>query len=148
MTLKWNDILRCRLWTGSWLEFDPGYPRRVINGRLDAFLSDRGLKLLEFNTDSPCGIGWHDKLIEILQEIPIIQELVKKHNAEYSPLLPNFTRMIRQKNQEVGGPKEFTVAVATDWNTTVRYDLELVAAYLNSQPGIRSLFLGSPGSGI
>ncbi len=119
---------------------DPGYPRRVINGRLDAFLSDRGLKFLEFNTDSPCGIGWHDKLIEILQEIPIIQEFVKKHNAEYSPLLPNFTRMIRQKNQEVGGPKEFTVAVATDWNTTVRYDLELVAAYLNSQPGIQSFF--------
>ncbi len=119
---------------------DPGYPRRVINGRLDAFLSEQGLKFLEFNTDSPCGIGWHDKLIELLQEIPIIQEFIKKHNAEYSPLLPNFTQMIRQKNQEVGGPKEFTVAVATDWNTTVRYDLELVASYLNSQPGIQSFF--------
>ncbi|MBN1879248.1 hypothetical protein JW823_03980 [bacterium] len=119
---------------------DPGYPRRVINGRLDAFLSEHGLKFLEFNCDSPCGIGWHDKLIELLQDIPIIQEFKAKHKAEYSPLLPNFTQMIRQKNAEMGGPKEFTVAVSTDWNTTVRYDLELVASYLDHQPGIHAFF--------
>jgi hypothetical protein len=119
---------------------DPGYPRRVINGRLDAFLSEHGLKFLEFNCDSPCGIGWHDKLIDILQDVPVIQAFIEKHNAVYSPLLPYFTKMIRQKNAEVGGPEKFTVAVATDWNTTVRYDLELVAEYLDKQPGIHSFF--------
>lgn len=119
---------------------DPGYPRRVINGRLDAFLSEKGLKFLEFNCDSPCGIGWHDKLIEILQDVPLIKQFKNKHNAQYSALLPEFTAMIRQKNAETGGPDNFTVAVATDWNTTVRYDLELVAEYLDRQPGIRSFF--------
>ncbi|MBN1296145.1 hypothetical protein JXA80_05145 [bacterium] len=119
---------------------EPGYPRRVINGRLDAFLSEHGLKFLEFNCDSPCGMGWHDKLIGFLQDVPVIREFISKHNAEYSALLPNFTRMIRKKNKQLGGPDEFTVAVATDWNTTVRYDLELVASYLNAQPGIHSFF--------
>ncbi|MCD4653164.1 hypothetical protein K8T06_04450 [bacterium] len=121
-------------------QIDPGYPRKVINGRLDAFLSEHGLKFIEFNCDSPCGMGWHDKLIQFLQDIPVIDQFKKKHDAEYSPLLPNFAKMLRRKNEQVGGPKEFTVAVATDWETTVRYDLELVAEFLDKQPGIHSFF--------
>lgn len=121
-------------------KIDPGYPRRVINGRLDAFLSEQGLKFLEFNCDSPCGMGWHDKLITLLQEVPAIGDFKQKHGAHYEALLPNFTQMLRKKNEQMGGPKEFTVAVATDWETTVRYDLELVAEFLDTQPGIRSFF--------
>jgi glutathionylspermidine synthase len=118
----------------------PNYPRRVINGRLDAFLSEDGLKFLEFNCDSPCGMGWHDKLLTLLSEIPVIDAFFSRHQARYEPILPQFTEMIRIKNSESGGPKEFTVAVATDWDSTVRYDLELVASHMNSQPGITSFF--------
>ncbi len=119
---------------------DPGYPRRVINGRLDAFLSDEGLKFLEFNCDSPCGMGWHDKLIQLIAEIPAIKTLFQKHAGRFDALLPNFAQMIRKKNEQTGGPKQFTVAVATDWNSSVRYDLELVASYLDSQPDMTSFF--------
>jgi len=121
-------------------QINPGYPRTVINGRLDAFLSEHGLKFIEFNCDSPCGMGWHDKLINLLQDVPLIDTFINKHNAHYSALLPNFAKMLRRKNEQVGGPKEFTVAVATDWETTVRYDLELVAEYLDTEPGIHSFF--------
>ncbi len=118
----------------------PNYPRRVINGRLDAFLSEDGIKFLEFNCDSPCGIGWHDKLIEFLTDVPVIKDFRKSHDAHYEPLLPNFAEMIRTKNAEAGGPKQFTVAVATDWNSTVRHDLELVASYLDAQPDMTSFY--------
>ncbi len=119
---------------------NPRYPRRVINGRLDAFLSEEGLKFLEFNCDSPCGIGWHDKLIQLMMDVPIIRQYLTTHHGRFDALLPNFTKMIRAKNEQFGGPKEFTAAVATDWNSSVRYDLELVADYLNQQPGITSFF--------
>ncbi|MBN1552471.1 hypothetical protein JW979_13435 [bacterium] len=121
-------------------KIDPRYPRRVINGRLDAFLSEEGLKFLEFNCDSPCGMGWHDELIKFLAKIPIIETFFKTHPARYEALLPNFAKMIRNKNEQFGGPKQFTVAVVTDWESTVRYDLELVAAYLDSQPDMTSFF--------
>lgn len=121
-------------------QINPRYPRRVINGRLDAFLSEEGLKFLEFNCDSPCGIGWHDKLIQLMAEVPVLGSFLKSNNGRFDGLLPNFSKMIRAKNEQFGGPKEFTVAVATDWESSVRYDLELVADYLNQQPGIESFF--------
>jgi hypothetical protein len=121
-------------------KIDPRYPRRVINGRLDAFLSEKGLKFLEFNCDSPCGMGWHDKLIEFLEDVPVINGFLKQNNARYEALLPKFAKMVRSKNAQFGGPKQFTVAVATDWETTVRHDLELVAEHLNSEPDITSFF--------
>jgi hypothetical protein len=119
---------------------NPRYPRRVINGRLDAFLSEEGLKFLEFNCDSPCGIGWHDELIQLLADVDVMSGFMKKHSANFEPLLPNFAEMIRRKNAQVNGPKKFTVAVATDWNSSVRYDLELVASYLNNQPDMTSFY--------
>ena len=119
---------------------EPKYPRRVINGRLDAFLSEDGLKFLEFNCDSPCGIGWHDKLIEILADVPVMNAFLKDRKGGYEALLPNFAEMIRRKNKQCNGPATFTVAVATDWETTVRHDLELVADFLDKEPDMTSFF--------
>ncbi|MBN1355194.1 hypothetical protein JXA40_02875 [bacterium] len=119
---------------------NPGYPRRVINGRLDAFLSGDGLKFLEFNCDSPCGMGWHDKLIGFLSEMPLMRDFMQDHGAHFEPLLPNFSRMVREMNADFGGPENFTVAVATGWNSTVRHDLEILAAYLDSQPDMTAFF--------
>lgn len=121
-------------------KIDPRYPRRVINGRLDAFLSEEGLKFLEFNCDSPCGMGWHDQLISILAQVPVLKSFFASNKGRYEALLPNFTNMIRHKNAQCGGPKKFTVAVSTDWNTSVRYDLELVASHMNSYEDITSFF--------
>ena len=51
----------------SLIRVDPGYPRPMRICRLDAFLAGYDVKFLEFNADSPAGIGYTDILYEGLQ---------------------------------------------------------------------------------
>ena len=65
-----DERLRAELDVPAWEEelirVDPGYPRPLRICRLDAFLSGYELRFLEFNADSPAGIGYTDVLYERL----------------------------------------------------------------------------------
>ncbi len=115
---------------------DPGYKRRVINGRLDAFLYDTGegpqLKFLEFNCDSPCGMGWHDQLIGMLAETPVYRAFDAKFPSSHrDPITPSLLEGLRAKNREFGNPDDATFAVLCWEDSAVRYDLELVTSTFN-----------------
>ena len=49
------------------IRLDPGFPRPLRICRLDAFLQGYDVKFLEFNADSPAGIGYTDVLYEGLR---------------------------------------------------------------------------------
>jgi hypothetical protein len=120
-------------------KIDPHYPRRVINGRLDAFLYEDGLKFLEFNCDSPCGMGWHDHLVTLLSQLPVMQEFRDLYEARFEPLLPNLYAMFQKKARQVGIPEDATYAIVADRESTVRHDLELIVEYLRRQ-GRKALY--------
>ena len=46
------------------IRLDPGFSRPLRICRLDAFLQGYDVKFLEFNADSPAGIGYTDVLYE------------------------------------------------------------------------------------
>ena len=61
----------------SLIRIEPGYPRPMRICRLDAFLHGYDVKFLEFNADSPAGIGYTDILHEGLTasiELPRVKE--------------------------------------------------------------------------
>jgi len=120
-------------------DINPRYPRRVINARLDAFLYEKGLKFLEFNCDSPCGMGWHDQLLKLLAELPVIQQADDQLGTWREPLLPNLYKMFQRKVRQVGLPEDVTYAIVADRESSVRYDLELIVDYLHKQ-GRKALF--------
>jgi len=70
------------------VRIDPGYPRPMRICRLDAFLSGYDLKFLEFNADSPAGIGYTDKLHEGLAESIVLPRVTQEFDMAYSPILP------------------------------------------------------------
>ena len=49
------------------IRLDPGFSRPLKICRLDAFLQGYDVKFLEFNADSPAGIGYTDVLYEGLR---------------------------------------------------------------------------------
>jgi hypothetical protein len=110
---------------------DPRYPRRAINARLDAFLSytedGPDLKIIEFNCDSPCGMGWHDQLIDMLKVLPIYQEFDKATGAFRERIVPSLLKGLRNKNREFGNADDATFAILCWDDSTVRYDLGLIA---------------------
>jgi glutathionylspermidine synthase len=70
------------------VELDPGYPRPLRICRLDAFLSGYEVRFLEFNADSPAGIGYTDVLHEGLKRAIALPRVEAEFETAYSPMLP------------------------------------------------------------
>jgi glutathionylspermidine synthase len=72
----------------SLIRIDPGYPRPMRICRLDAFLSGYDVKFLEFNADSPAGIGYTDILYEGLATAIDLPRVRHEFDTAYTPMLP------------------------------------------------------------
>ena len=72
----------------SLVRLDPGYSRPLRICRLDAFLSGYDVKFLEFNADSPAGIGYTDVLHEGLSRAIDLPRVEAEFDTAYAPMLP------------------------------------------------------------
>ncbi len=70
------------------IRIDPGFPRPMRICRLDAFLSGYEVKFLEFNADSPAGIGYTDILHEGLATAIDLPRVRSEFDTAYTPILP------------------------------------------------------------
>jgi uncharacterized circularly permuted ATP-grasp superfamily protein len=70
------------------VRIDPGYPRPLRICRLDAFLQGYEVKFLEFNADSPAGIGYTDVLYEGLRRAIELPRVDAEFETAYAPMLP------------------------------------------------------------
>lgn len=72
----------------SLVRVGPGYPRPLRICRLDAFLAGDQVKFLEFNADSPAGIGYTDVLHEGLRRAIALPRVEGEFDTAYEPMLP------------------------------------------------------------
>jgi Glutathionylspermidine synthase preATP-grasp len=72
----------------SLIRIDPGYPRPMRICRLDAFLQGYDVKFLEFNADSPAGIGYTDILFQGLKSSIDLPRVRQEFDTAYTPMLP------------------------------------------------------------
>ncbi|MEX2194670.1 MAG: hypothetical protein WD844_05230 [Thermoleophilaceae bacterium] len=70
------------------IRMDAGYPRPLRICRLDAFLSGGDVKFLEFNADSPAGIGYTDILFDGLARAIDLPRVRGEFETSYTPMLP------------------------------------------------------------
>jgi glutathionylspermidine synthase len=74
---------------------DPGYPKPLRICRLDAFLAGDTVKFLEFNADSPAGIGYTDVLHEGLTRTIALPRVEGEFDTAYEPMLPLLIETLR-----------------------------------------------------
>jgi hypothetical protein len=70
------------------IRIDPGYSRPLRICRLDAFLQGYEVRFLEFNSDSPAGIGYTDVLHEGLSRAIELPRVKAEFETAYTPMLP------------------------------------------------------------
>jgi glutathionylspermidine synthase len=92
----------------SLIRVDPGYPRPMRICRLDSFLTGYDLKFLEFNADSPAGIGYTDILYEGLTTAIDLPRVKQEFDTAYAPMLPELIGTlldayahVRQRNRDL-----------------------------------------------
>jgi hypothetical protein len=70
------------------IRIDPGFPRPMRVCRLDAFLAGYDVRFLEFNADSPAGLGYTDVLYEGLRRAIDLPRVAEEFDTAYQPMLP------------------------------------------------------------
>ena len=78
----------------SLIRIEPGYPRPMRICRLDAFLHGYDVKFLEFNSDSPAGIGYTDILYEGLATSIDLPGVKEEFDTAYTPMLPDLIKTL------------------------------------------------------
>jgi glutathionylspermidine synthase len=87
------------------IRLDPGFSRPLRICRLDAFLQGYDVKFLEFNADSPAGIGYTDVLHEGLQKAISLPRVSAEFETSYTPMLPVLVETLMSAYRELRGEK-------------------------------------------
>ena len=83
------------------IRLDPGFSRPLRICRLDAFLQGYDVKFLEFNADSPAGIGYTDVLYEGLRQAIDLPRVSAEFETAYTPMLPVLIETLTGAYQEL-----------------------------------------------
>jgi uncharacterized circularly permuted ATP-grasp superfamily protein len=87
-----DELLRSELdlpaFEDSLVRVDPGYDRPLRICRLDAFLTGHEVRFLEFNADSPAGIGYTDVLYDCLRDAIHLPQVEADFDCSYEAMLP------------------------------------------------------------
>jgi glutathionylspermidine synthase len=94
---------------------DPGYARLCVTSRLDAYVTETGFQFLEYNAETPAGVGDQMQLEKALFGMTHMQELLQS-NAHWRPephrlLLAALLSAYR----EWGGQEEHPQIAIVDW---------------------------------
>ncbi|GAC1406854.1 MAG: hypothetical protein NVSMB52_20340 [Chloroflexota bacterium] len=117
---------------------DPGYEGFSVTSRLDAFIVGQDLKFLEYNAESPAGIGFCDRLTEIFNELQVMRMWSGQSSFQTSEARQHLLDTLLWCYGEWGGIGTPTIAII-DWDDVItKRDFELCSEYFQ-QHGIETV---------
>jgi hypothetical protein len=95
---------------------EPGYPGLCVSSRFDAFLSGEDFKFLEYNAETPAGIGDQLTFEKIFENVPEVQEFLAA-NRHWEPA-PHVALLaaLDSTYRDFGGRKEKPNIAIVDWD--------------------------------
>ena len=94
---------------------DPGYTRLCVSSRLDSYITEDGFSFLEYNAETPAGVGDQMQLEKLLFGLLPMQTFLTKHRhwlpQPHDALLISLVRAYREWGGEVERPN---IAIV-DW---------------------------------
>lgn len=95
---------------------DPGYRRAGLTTRLDTYLSDSGFGFLEYNGESPAGIGDQLQLECMLFDLPEVRDFLESRTRlELNPRRKLLESLVSGYQEWGGRSDEPTIAIL-DWS--------------------------------
>jgi len=94
---------------------DPGYSRLCVSSRLDAYLSDSGFQFLEYNAETPAGVGDQMQLEKALFGLTHLKKLLAEH-AHWRPAPHRrLLQSLLDAYREWGGEEDYPQIAIVDW---------------------------------
>lgn len=117
----YNTNLRAQLNLDEYEEqlfmLDEGLSAPWSSSRLDAFFKpeDRYLRFVEYNAETPAGIGYGDELADAFLALPVMQEFQKSYTVHHTAGQPQLLDVLMRAYHEWGGTKAKPNIAIVDW---------------------------------
>ena len=113
---------------------DPGYSRLCVTSRLDAYVSDDGFKFLEYNAESPAGVGDQMQLEKVLFGLGHMKQLLGARTHWRPVPHERLLQSLLQAYREWGGDKENPHIAIVDWKgVSTESEFRILQKYFASQ---------------
>lgn len=111
---------------------DPGYTGFTLTSRLDAFMAGGRTRFVEYNAESPAGIGYSDILTSLFLDLPVMRRWPHRSRLRAFQGRRALTEVLLSAYEAWGGSGSPTIAVV-DWEDVItRRDFELCVEYLTA----------------
>jgi hypothetical protein len=94
---------------------DPGYERLCVSSRLDASVTANGFKFLEYNAESPAGVGDQMQLERLLLQIPHIVDFLERNPSWMPRPHQELLKSLIAAYHDSGGQEEKPHLAIVDW---------------------------------
>ncbi len=94
---------------------DPGYSRLCVSSRLDSYLSDSGFQFLEYNAETPAGVGDQMQLEKALFGLAHLKEFLEQHTHWRPQPHRRLLAALLAAYREWGGEQEYPQIAIVDW---------------------------------
>jgi glutathionylspermidine synthase len=94
---------------------DPGYSRLCVTSRLDAYVTETGFQFLEYNAETPAGVGDQMQLEKALFGMTHMQELLQRHTHWRPEPHRLLLGALLSAYREWGGEEEHPQIAIVDW---------------------------------
>jgi uncharacterized circularly permuted ATP-grasp superfamily protein len=94
---------------------DPGYSRLCVSSRLDSYLSESGFQFLEYNAETPAGVGDQMQLEKVLLPMLYLQELLAQHASWLPEPHRRLLTSLLETYREWGGEEQRPQIAIVDW---------------------------------
>mgnify|MGYP001007739950 CR=1 FL=1 len=120
-----------------------GFHNRVQITRNDAFMTDKSLKYIEFNADSPGGPMYSDVQCDLIQQSEVFVKLCKKYMIGRDLIMWQILRMLITCYKEWGGRKDFpNICISAGPGGGTTPEFHAIIAWLNTI-GFKAEFCGT-----
>lgn len=94
---------------------EPGYKAVSVTSRLDAFLGPSGFKFLEYNAETPAGVGDQHILEQIYRLVPGVRAFLVQHRHFFAQPQVKLLEALVAAYRESGGREERPAIAIVDW---------------------------------
>jgi hypothetical protein len=95
--------------------FEPGYRAVSVTSRLDTFLDSDDFKFLEYNAETPAGVGDQHELEAMIAHVPGVRDFLATHQHFFPQPHIRLLKALDAAYREYGGKKEKPNIAIVDW---------------------------------
>jgi hypothetical protein len=110
-------------WEERLVMIDPGFASPSPTSRLDAFFTEdgAGVKITEYNAETPAGGGYNDALTDVFLGLPVMGRFLKRYQVRPLPVAHSVMHCLLDAYQQWGRSSEPPRIAILDWREVPTY---------------------------